>query len=265
MKKLWSGVWMLCALLLAAPAWSAGNNEYRMGTGDVVRVTVYGQPDLTTEARVGENGAITFPLIGEVKLAGNTPAHGEADIAKRLSKGGFIIEPFVSLNVVQYRGQQISVLGRVNRPGKYNLERASRVTDALALAGGIIVDGADTVTLVRTRDGKTEYRDIDMLALFRPGGEASNVEVQDGDVLNVARQPVFYIYGEVQRPGAFRLERDMSVAQALSMGGGLTPRGTQKGIRILRRDGEGGLRTVETGLSELVLKDDVIYVKESLF
>jgi len=265
MNKLWSLIGMLCAMLLAVPAWSAGNNEYRMGTGDVVRVTVYGQPDLTTEARVGENGAITFPLIGEVKLAGNTPAQGEADIAKRLTKGGFIIEPFVSLNVVQYRGQQISVLGRVNRPGKYNLERASRVTDALALAGGIIVDGADTVTLVRTQGGKTEYRDIDIPGLFKPGGETDNVEVRDGDVLSVAPQPVFYIYGEVQRPGAFRLERDMSVAQALSLGGGLTPRGTQKGIRILRRDARGGMQEIEVRLSDPVLKDDVVYVKESLF
>lgn len=264
MKKLWASVWMLCGLLLAAPAMAA-DNEYRMGTGDVVRITVYGQPDLTTEARVGEGGGITFPLIGEVKLAGSTPAQGETDIAKRLSKGGFILDPFVSLNVVQYRGQQISVLGRVNRPGKYNLEKISRVTDALALAGGVIVDGADIVTLVRTRDGKTEYREIDMLALFKQGGEASNVQVQDGDVLNVARQPMFYIYGEVQRPGAFRLEQNMSVVQALSMGGGLTPRGTQKGMRILRRDDKGGMQELEVKLGDPVKKDDVIYVKESLF
>lgn len=264
MNKLWRSVWMLCVLLLAAPAWSA-DNEYRMGTGDVVRVTVYGQPDLTTEARVGENGGITFPLIGEVKLAGTTPAQGEADIAKRLSKGGFIIEPFVTLNVVQYRGQQVSVLGRVNRPGRYNLERASNVTDLLALAGGVIIDGADVATLVRTRNGKTEYRDIDLLALFRPGGEASDVEVQDGDILNVARQPMFYIYGEVQRPGAFRLEQNMSVVQALSMGGGLTPRGTQRGIRILRRDDKGAMQEIEVKLGDPVQKDDVIYVKESLF
>ncbi len=264
MNKLWRSVWMLCVLLLAAPAWSA-DNEYRMGTGDVVRVSVYGQPDLTTEARVGENGSITFPLIGEVKLAGTTPAQGEADIAKRLSKGGFIIEPFVTLNVVQYRGQQVSVLGRVNRPGKYNLEKTSRVTDVLALAGGVIIDGADTATLVRTRNGKTEYRDIDLLALFKPGGEASDVEVQDGDIVNVARQPMFYIYGEVQRPGAFRLEQNMSVVQALSMGGGLTPRGTQRGIRILRRDDKGAMQEIEVKLGDPVQKDDVIYVKESLF
>ena len=264
MTKLWYGFWVACACLLMTPAWSA-DNDYRMGTGDVLRITVYGQPDLTTEARVGESGGITFPLIGEVKLAGSTPAQGEAEIAKRLSKGGFIIDPFVTLNVVQYRGQQVSVLGRVNRPGKYSMEKISRVTDALAMAGGVIIDGADTVTLVRTRDGKTEYRDIDMVALFKPGGDASNVVVQDGDIINVARQPMFYIYGEVQRPGAFRLEQTMSVVQALSMGGGVTPRGTQRGIRILRRDDKGAMQELDAQLGDPVKKDDVIYVKESLF
>ena len=264
MMKLWRSVLMMCAVLLAAPAWSA-DEDYRMGTGDVLHITVYGQPDLTTDARVGENGSITFPLIGDVKLAGSTPAQGEAEIAQRLSKGGFIIKPFVSLNVTQYRGQQVSVLGRVNRPGKYNLEKAGRVTDALALAGGIIIDGADTVTLVRTQAGKTTYRDIDVVALFKPGGEASNELIRDGDIINVARQSMFYIYGEVQRPGAFRLEQNMSVVQALSLGGGLTPRGTQRGIRILRRDAGGAMEELDAKLSDPVKKDDVIYVKESLF
>lgn len=255
---------MMCALLLAAPTWSA-DNDYRMGTGDVLRITVYGQPDLATEARVGASGNISFPLIGDVKLAGITPAQGEAEIAQRLSKGGFILEPFVSLNVVQYRSQQISVLGRVNRPGKFTLEKVSRISDVLALAGGISGDGADTVTLMRTRDGKPEYREIDVIALFKPGGEDSNVLVQDGDIINVARQPVFYIYGEVQRPGTFRLEQNMNLVQALSLGGGVTTRGTQKGIRILRRDANGGMQELEAKLADPVKKDDVIYVKESLF
>jgi len=264
MTRLWRSVLMGCALLVAAPAWSA-DNDYRMGTGDVVRITVYGNPDLTTEARVGEDGGITFPLIGAVKAAGQTPAAAEKEISTRLAKGGFIVDPNVNLNIVQYRGQQISVLGRVNRPGKYVLEKVSRVTDALALAGGIIVDAADTVTLVRTRDGKTEYRDIDVIALFKAGGEASNELIQDGDIINVARQPMFYIYGEVQRPGAFRLEQNMNLVQALSLGGGVTARGTQKGIRILRRDANGGMQELEAKLADPVKKDDVIYVKESLF
>jgi polysaccharide export outer membrane protein len=264
MMKTWRVIWIACAWLLATPAWSA-DSDYLMGTGDVLRITVYGQPDLTTEARVGDSGGIIFPLIGEVRLAGSTPAHGQAEIAKRLSKGGFILDPFVTLNVVQYRGQQVSVLGRVNRPGKYALEKASRVTEVLALAGGVASDGADIVTLVRTRGGKTEYREIDLMALFKPGGEADNAVVQDGDIVNVAPQPMFYIYGEVQRPGAFRLDQDMRVVQALSMGGGVTPRGTQRGIRILRRNGSGAMLEHEASLGDPVKKDDVIYVQESLF
>jgi polysaccharide export outer membrane protein len=263
MKKIWHGVLMICSLLLAAPA--SADSDYRMGVGDVLRITVYGQPDLATESRVGESGGITFPLIGEVKLVGITPAQGENEIAKRLRQGGFVLKPFVTLNVMQYRGQQVSVLGRVNRPGKHNMERVSRVTDALALAGGISPDGADTITLIRKRDGKTEHRDIDVVALFKPEGQAANELVQDGDIINVARQPTFYIYGEVQRPGTFRLEQNMSVVQALSMGGGVTPRGTQRGMRILRRGDDGKMRELEAKLADAVQKDDVIYVKESLF
>lgn len=252
------------ALVCAYPALSA-NNDYQMGTGDVLRITVYGQPDLTTEARIGENGNITFPLVGEVKLMGSTPSQGEMEIARRLKKGGFILDPSVNLNIVQYRSQQISVLGRVTRPGKHTLEKVSRVSDALALAGGIIADGADTITLVRERDGKTEYRDIDVVALFKAGGEESNELVGDGAIINVPRQPVFYIYGEVQRPGSFRLEQNMTLVQALSMGGGLTQRGTQRGIKILRRDAKGVMQEFDTQLGDPVKKDDVIYIKESLF
>ena len=254
----------LFAVVLAHPALSA-NNDYQMGTGDVLRITVYGQPDLTTEARIGGSGSITFPLIGDVKLVGSTPSQGETEIARRLKKGGFILDPNVNLNVVQYRSQQISVLGRVNRPGQHTLEKVSRVSDALALAGGIIIDGADTITLVREREGKTEYRDIDVVALFKTGGETSNELVVDGDIINVSRQPMFYIYGEVQRPGSFRLEQNMSLVQALSLGGGLTQRGTQRGIKILRRDANGEMQQLDTQLADLVKKDDVIYVKESLF
>ena len=264
MPKLLRNFIALLALVLAYPAISA-NTDYRMGTGDVLRITVYGQPDLTTEARIGESGSITFPLIGEVKLVGSTPSQGEAEIVRRLKKGGFILDPNVNLNIVQYHSQQISVLGRVNRPGQHTLEKISRVSDALALAGGIVIDGADTITLVRERNGKTEYRDIDVIALFKEGGETSNEVVSDGDIINVAKQPMFYIYGEVQRPGSFRLEQSMTVVQALSMGGGLTQRGTQRGIKILRRDDKGAMQELATQLSDLVKKDDVIYVKESLF
>jgi polysaccharide export outer membrane protein len=255
----------LCLLVLSTPANCGVVGDYRLGTGDVLHITVYGQPDLTTDARVGDNGNITFPLIGEVKLKGVTPSEGELDIAARLKKGKFVLNPNVNLIITQYHGQQVSVLGRVNRPGQYTLDRISNVSDALALAGGIVADGADTITLIRHHNAKPEYLDIDVVALFKPGGASSDLVVGDGDIINVPRQPMFYIYGEVQRPGAFRLEQNMSVVQALSLGGGLTQRGTQRGIKILRRDPKGKMQELDTKLSDMVQKDDVIYVKESLF
>lgn len=264
LKHLSTCIYVL-VLLLTALAARADNAEYRIGTGDVLRITVYSQPDLTTEARVSETGSITFPLIGEVRVAGSTPAEAEADIGRRLVTGGLINEPHVNVNVVQYRSQQVAVLGRVNRPGKFSLEKPSRVTDVLAMAGGIAADGSDTITLTRSKNGKTERYEIDAVALFKVDDQQNNPLVQDGDIINVPRQPVFYIYGEVQRPGSFRLEQDMSIVQALSQAGGLTPRGTQRGIKIMRRDEAGTLQELPAQLADSVHPNDVIYVRESLF
>jgi polysaccharide export outer membrane protein len=81
----------------------------------------------------------------------------------------------------------------------------------------------------------------------------------------VERAPKFYIYGEVQKPGSYRLERNMTVLQVLAVGGGLTARGTERGMRIKRRDADGKLTEIKTNKEDLVQVDDVIYVKESLF
>ena len=94
---------------------------------------------------------------------------------------------------------------------------------------------------------------------------SQNVEVGDGDLIYVPRMDVFYIYGEAQRPGSYRLQRNMTVMQALSLGGGVTPRGTQRGIQIKRKDSGGVLITLNADLSDGLQSDDVIYIKESLF
>jgi polysaccharide biosynthesis/export protein len=244
----------------------AAGKDYVLGPGDAVKVTVYEQPDLTTEARISEAGAINFPLLGQVTVGGTTTAAAEATIAKLLREGRLVKQPHVNVSVAQYRSQQISVLGYVNKPGKYALEGPSTVADLLALAGGVTQDGADRATLTRQgKDNRTAKKEIDLLALLQTGDSANNLDVVNGDVLYVPRAPVFYIYGEVQKPGAYRLERYMSVMQALSVGGGLTPRGTERGIKIKRRAADGRVQTLEPSLTDQLAPDDVVYVKESLF
>ncbi len=255
----------LAVLLFGLATLTHANGEYGLAPGDLVRITVYGQNDLATETRITEQGTLLFPLIGTVTVDGATAAEVSKRIAKALEGGGFIKNPQVNVVVMEFKGREVSVLGQVNRPGKYPLQKVSRLTDLLALAGGVTPSGADTLVLISSRSGKPERREIDLNALFREGAFDLNVEVLNNDILYVAREPRFYIYGEVQRPGTYRLEKNMSVVQALSVGGGLTQRGTQKGMVIMRRTAEGGMQEVPAALADLLQPDDVIFVKESLF
>ncbi|MCW0202616.1 MAG: polysaccharide export protein EpsE [Rhodanobacter thiooxydans] len=261
---------LLCALwfsaLLLPMAHAVDAREYALGSGDVVRVTVFQNPDLTVETRVTENGSITYPLIGAVNVGGLTLPATEKLIADKLREGGFVLKPQVNVLVLQIRGNQVSVLGQVNRPGRYPIEIAgTTVTDILAIAGGASVNGADVVTLVGTRNGEPFRKEIDVPSLFQQDGMKSDIAVQGGDMVYVHRAPVFYIYGEVNRPGAYRLERGMSVMQALAQGGGITLRGTDKRIRLHRRNASGQVDTMEPEMALPLQSDDVVYVRESLF
>ncbi|MDL2337573.1 MAG: polysaccharide export protein EpsE [Pseudomonadota bacterium] len=250
----------------AGTASAAAAAEYRLGAGDVVRISIYQNPDLSLEARIGEAGFTSFPLLGSVKIGGLVVSAAEKVIADGLRNGSFVKQPQVSILVMQVRGNQASVLGQVNRPGRFPIEVADmRLSDLLATAGGISVTGADTVILVGTRDGKPVRRELDLPSIFRNASRDDDVLVQNGDVLYVERAPMAYIYGEVQRPGPMRLERGMTVMQALATGGGLTQRGTEKGLRIHRKAADGKVQVVQPAMDDALRDGDVVYVRESLF
>ena len=134
-----------------------------------------------------------------------------------------------------------------------------------ALAGGTAPQGADRVILTGLRNGRRVRAEIDVADLFVAWTPEKDVAVMAGDTLYVHRAPQFYVYGEVQRAGAYRVERQMTVLQALSLGGGLSPRGTERGIRIHRRGEDGAVRVTNPQLNDPVQPDDVIVVREALF
>ncbi len=220
----------IAAILLSATA--LGQSRETLGEGDTVRITVFQNPDLTTETRISERGTISFPLIGEVALGGLTPAGAEARIAEQLIKGKFVLKPQVGLNVVRVRSRQVSVLGQVAHPGRYPLDdTSSSVTDLLALAGGIGPTGDDNVIVMVMRNGKTARLEINVPTMYRTGDLSQNIQLQSGDTIFVQRAPVFYIYG----------------------------------LKIRRKAGDGNFRTIDAQLTDRVEPDDVIYVRESLF
>jgi polysaccharide biosynthesis/export protein len=260
---------LLLALVLMQGAYAqapADQPQSVLGVGDVIRISVYQNPDLSTEARISELGQINFPLIGNVTIGGATVSAAEQKIAKALRDGGFVLKPQVTIQVTQIRSNQISILGQVGRPGRYPIDIVgSKVSEMVAAAGGVLPTGADVVTLVGTRNGKPIKLDIDLPAILQSGKSELDMTVENGDVIYVDRFPTAYIYGEVQRPGALRVERGLTLLQALAQSGGLTPRGTERGIKVHRRDANGVVKVYDMKMNDLVERDDVIYVKESLF
>lgn len=262
MKKILLSILTFAMLAAMTPVFA---DDVQLGPGDVLKISVYGNPDLALDTRVNDEGVISYPLVGDIKVGGLSPSAAEKKIADLLQSGGFIRDPHVNLIVTVMESQQVSVLGQVNKPGRFPIDTKHSLTDMLAMAGGVNVEAGDMVTLIRTRDGKTTKQSIDLLEIMRAPDTSKNPELFAGDVLYVERAPHFYIYGEVQRPGSYRLERDMDVLQALSVGGGLSIRGTERGVRIKRRDAKGVMHVLDAKSDDKVQINDVIYVKESLF
>lgn len=250
----------------AAQSGGDGRVDYVLGAGDVVRIQVFQNNDLTVEARVSETGVISYPLLGVIRIGGLSPTDAERLIARRLREGNFLQNPQVTLNVLQFRSQQVSVLGNVNKPGRFPLETTGmRLSEILSIAGGISQTGGDSVTLMTRRSGQVERYEIDLVDMFASGDLSKDIVLVAGDVVYVNRAPIFYVYGQVNRPGMYTMERGMTVAQAIAKGGGLTLRGTDKDVRVHRRYGNRTVQVVEPKLDDPIKPDDLIFIRESIF
>jgi polysaccharide biosynthesis/export protein len=262
------GILALCTAALTAalmtPAFA--EQEYLLAPGDILKITVFKNSDLSVDVRVSEAGLISYPLIGSVPVSGLTLPAAERKIGQMLRDGGFVVNPQVNILLTQAFGNLVSVIGEVNTAGRYSLDTAGgHLSGMLAAAGGVAQTGGDLVIVSGTRNGKPFRREVDIVKMSLSGNPAEDIELVGGDTLFVNRAPMFYIYGQVQKPGQFRLERGMTVIQALASGGGVTGKGTQRGIVRHRRDAGGKVKEEGVNLDDDVQDKDVIYVKESLF
>jgi len=170
-------------------------------------------------------------------------------------------------DIIYVHGLQVAVLGAVNNPGKYPLsDEATTVSDFIALAGGISPIGSDEITVTTSQSNKQQKKFVlNLKEMFTGESPLQNMALHEGDVIYVPREAKFYIYGEVNNSGSYRLEKGMTIFQALATGGGLTARGTERGITIKRKNANGDLESVDVDVSTIIKADDVIYVKEALF
>jgi polysaccharide export outer membrane protein len=239
--------------------------DYRLGPGDSIKVQVYQSPDLTVEARVNESGVVTYPLVGRVQLGGLTLTEAEGRIASALKKAQILKNPQVNINVLQVRGNQVTVLGQVQKPGRVPLETTTmRVSDVIASAGGVLPTGGEVAVVTGSRKGKPFRKEVDLSSLMA-GRMGEDFVLSPGDTVFVAKAPVFYLYGEARQPGTYRVERGMTVMQAIAQGGGITPRGSQNRLKLTRKGPDGQTVELSPKLTDPIYAGDVLFIKESIF
>ncbi len=272
LRRLFPALFVIVLAAAGVANMASAQSSAALAPGDVLKITVYGNPDLTTVTRISPSGTITFPLIGQVGVGGATVATAEQSIADRLRRGGFVGNAAVSI-FVQERSttmtSSVTLLGQVERSGTYSLDLESgqgvgSLVALLAKAGGVTEKAADYCYLIRTENGQSRKQRVDLVDLLRNGNINANLPLSNADIVLVPEMDVFYIYGEAQRPGRYKLERDMTVMQGLSVASGMTPRGSAKGIVLNRQDGS-AMKSLPASLDDRLQPNDVVYVKTAVF
>jgi len=259
----------LVVLLAAlAPALAPGQ-EYSIGEGDLLRITVYDNPDLTTEVRVSGDGKITFPLIGDILVSGLTIAGAQERIAALLREG-FIKKPQISVFIKEYKSKKVTALGEFIKPGLIELRGNATLMEVISDAGGVTTNAGDLLVIKRKvgATGSTQQEDltigVDLNTFLEGRDTGENIMVIDGDSIYVPRAAFVYVSGAVKVPGVYKMSRGLTVLKAITLAGGFTQRAAKNKVKIIRKS-EAGETTLAVKMDDLMLPDDVITVPESLF
>lgn len=266
---------IIAALCINAVALPSAQDEYVIGPQDVLAITVFDHADLSGEYEVERDGTFTFPLIGQVKASDLTLQTVELTITELLADG-YLRTPQVDIAVAQYRSQQVFVIGEVRSPGTIPFTGQMTLIEALARAGSATSSAGNEVLVVRSGGGRSEAADpaddddpenevirVDLSEL-QQGVLARNVRLKAGDTVVVQRAELVYVFGQVNTPGAYPIQPGTTVLQALTLAGGMTDRGADGRIDILR-DVDGEQQRLRVRLDEIVEPGDTVVVPQRYF
>jgi polysaccharide export outer membrane protein len=265
---------ILLAVSAAAPvAIAQPSPAYIVGPNDVLGVKVFGEADMSTTYSVDADGTISFPFLGRVPVSGKTVQEVEFALTKLLADG-ILNRPQVSVVITSYRSRSIYVLGEVRNPARYMIEGQTTLLEVIAQAGSFTPNAAQTINLLRYKDGLAgivagapvipgDPRSAEIVKVSREdlaqGRLQSNIILQDGDTIFVPTAEKFYVMGLVKQPGNFVLQPGMTVRQAIATAGGLSDRGSDRRIKIIRKVNGKDIE-IDAKLSDPVLPNDTIRV-----
>ena len=263
--RLFSAAFLLLLLCFSLPAKA---EDYQIGSGDVLSITVYGYDELKTKARVSETGSIEFPLIGTVQVGGMKTSAAAGRIEELLADG-YIVKPQVQIYIEEFKSKKVAALGPFNKPGLVELSGPTTLLELISKAGGLNnKDAGETITVTReTAGGQQEVITIDVKKLIEDGDTASNIPILGGETVAVAKgePPVCYITGQVKKPGAYQWTKNATVLKMVSLASGFTGMAAESRIKINRVVDGKKQELTNVGMDTLVQPDDVIEVPESFF
>jgi polysaccharide export outer membrane protein len=268
---------VILAAFCAGAAWA--QEDYRVGPEDKIEIRVWGHDDLTREVRVGLDGLISFPFAGEVKAKGLSLAELQKELQRRLGPK-YIIDPHVSIKVLEYKSQKFFVVGNVHKPGTYPLTKPIRVIEAISQAGGVVTAAGgtavsgDVAIIVRAPGGKADQplmpdqaqadnKITVSLTSALAGDPKNNLVIKNGDTIFVPSLS-YYVSGEVKKPGRYPYEGNLTVLMAVTTAGGLTDKAAPKRTEILREK-DGKKEKIKVSMEDLIRPGDTIVVPESWF
>ena len=260
-----------------APSQSQVVSSYVVGPADVLGIKVFGEDALSNKYTVDTDGSITFPLLGRVEVSRKTTRQIEEELTKMLA-GDFLRRPQVSVEVAQYRSRSIFVIGEVRSPARYTIEGPMTLLEVIAEAGSTTPAASDTIIVQRYKEGMAaavtapampdDDRSVEVLRVsledLRAGRLAANILLQENDTIIVPPAPLVYVSGYVKQPGSFPIRPGMTVRQAITEAGGVSERGSTRGIKIVRKDKTGKEVEIDADMSTLVQPNDTIKIRARL-
>lgn len=213
----------LCMVMAVVPVWGQGTSGYEVGVGDSITVDAYQHSEVSGTFLVEENGSIVYPFLGNVPVAGMSTQE-IARLLEQLLEKDYYVDVQLQVDVKEYRSKPVTILGEVGKPGTYYLKGKSTLTMVLADAGGLRASAGPLLELRRmeVEDGKTVQKVYTFLTEdLRRGDSETDVEIREGDILSVSAKQLYFITGEISRPGRYEISVGMTLMQAVSQAGGV--------------------------------------------
>ncbi|MCG8333047.1 MAG: polysaccharide export protein [Proteobacteria bacterium] len=242
--------------------------QYKVGEGDVIKISVYDNEDLQTTVRVSGEGHIVVPLLGKVSVEKLTIPE-ISDKLTNLYADGYLVSPQVNVFIEEYRGQKAVILGEVNHPGLFELRGTTTFLELVSKAGGLTQDAGEKAIIKRKLKDSYQHDQkiiaIDLISLMEKGDFNMNLQIIDGDNIYISKTGFFYVTGEVKKPDAYKFLDGTTVIQAIAMAGGFTGKANEGKVKIHRKIEEQEKIIEVVALDTPIYQNDVIIVPESFF